>query len=238
MVHLAGENVAGGRWTKARKARIRDSRVLGTRLLAETLAKLARPPRVLVSASAIGYYGDRGDEMVDETAPPGDGFLADVCKAWEAETKPAEDAAIRVVRVRIGVVLAERGGALEKMLTPFKLGLGGRIGDGQQWMPWVAIDDLVRAIRFALDTGTLTGAVNAVAPRPVRNREFTDTLGQVLGRPTVLPVPPLALKAALGGQMAEEMLLGGARVIPRALDEAGFSFAYPELEGALRHVVS
>ena len=189
VVHLAGENIASGRWTTAKKARIRDSRVKGTELLCQTLARLDRPPKTLVSTSAVGYYGDRGDEVLTEDSPPGHGFLAEVCEAWEAATEPAAAKGIRVVRLRIGVVLSPRGGALAKMLPAFKMGLGGRIGNGRQYMSWITLDDLVGVIRFALTNNELSGPVNAVSPNPVTNLEFTKTLGRVLHRPTVLPLP-------------------------------------------------
>ena len=237
VVHLAGENIAAHRWTESFKAKIRDSRVRGTRLLCDTIASLTSKPAVLVSASAVGYYGNRGDEPVDESSPPGRGFLADVCHEWEVATHPARDADVRVANLRIGVVLAPRGGALGKMLPPFKLGLGGVVGSGEQYLSWIAIDDLVRVIRFALHAAALAGAANAVAPEPVTNREFTKTLGRVLGRPTVFPMPAAAARLAFG-EMANEMLLGGVRAQPRALSAAGFEFAYPQLEPALRHVLS
>ncbi|MEX2307697.1 MAG: TIGR01777 family oxidoreductase [Pirellulales bacterium] len=236
VVHLAGEGIAAHRWSESVKNKIRDSRVKGTRLLCETLASLAVKPAVLVSASAIGYYGDRGDEPVDESSPPGRGFLAEVCQAWEAATHPARDADIRVVNLRIGVVLSSKGGALAQMLTPFRLGLGGVIGSGRQYISWIALDDLVRVVQFTLHAAALCGPVNAVAPAPATNREFTKTLGHVLRRPTVLPMPAAAARLAFG-EMADAMLLGGARVEPRALSAAGFEFKFPQLEPALRHVL-
>jgi len=237
VVHLAGEGIADHRWTDEFKRKILDSRQLGTQTLCDALAGLQNKPRVVVSASAIGYYGDRGEESVDESSPPGQGFLAHVCKAWEAATQPARDAGIRVVNLRIGVVLSRDGGALAKMLTPFKLGAGGVIGSGRQVMSWIALDDLMGAILFALSNSSLAGPVNAVSPQPVTNREFTKTLGRVLGRPTIFPMPAFAAKLAFG-EMADEMLLGGVRVEPRALAAAGFEFQYPQLEPALRHVLS
>ena len=236
IVHLAGENLAAHRWTEAAKARIRDSRIKGTRLLCETLAGLATKPSVLVSASAVGYYGDRGDKPVDESSPPGRGFLAELCQQWEAETNAARDADIRVVNLRLGVVLSPDGGALAKMLTPFKLGVGGVLGSGRQYLSWIALDDVVRAIQFALAAAAICGPVNAVTPQPVTNREFTKTLGQVLGRPTIFPLPAFAARLVFG-EMADEMLLGGVRVEPQALRSAGFEFRYPELEPALRSMV-
>jgi uncharacterized protein len=236
VVHLAGENIAGGRWTESFKRRILESRTKGTRLLAETLAGLEMKPSVLVSASAIGYYGNRHDEEVDELAPSGNGFLAEVCREWEAATEPAHDAGIRVVKLRIGPVLSPKGGALAKMLTPFKLGLGGVIGSGRQYFSWIALDDLVNAIVFAVENESLVGPVNAVAPGAVTNRDFTKTLGRVLGRPTIFPMPAFAARLAFG-EMADEMLLGGVKVAPHELIKTGFRFEYPQLEPALVHLL-
>jgi uncharacterized protein (TIGR01777 family) len=236
-VHLAGENVASGRWTEAKKARIRDSRVRGTELLAGALAGLSPKPEVLVSASAIGYYGARGDEILHETSPRGGGFLASVCQQWEAATGAARDAGIRVVNARIGVVLSAEGGALAKMKMPFLLGLGGRIGDGSQYMSWITLDDVVSALVFAVENEGLAGPVNLVAPAPVTNASFTKTLGSVLNRPTVLPVPKFALRLGAGTEMADEMLIGGARVVPSVLQAAGFEWKHPTLEPALRSVL-
>ena len=236
VVHLAGENIAAGRWTAARKARIRDSRVKGTGLLSETLARLERPPRVLVSASAIGYYGSRGDEVLTEKSHLGTGFLAEVCRDWEEATAPAARRGIRVAILRFGVIFSAHGGALPKMLTPFRLGLGGRIGDGRQYMSWVALDDTIGAIHHALATETLAGPVNVVAPQPVTNAEFTKTLGRVLGRPTVFPMPAFAARLAFG-EMADELLLASQRVKPARLLDTHYQFRFPELEGALRHLL-
>jgi uncharacterized protein (TIGR01777 family) len=236
VVHLAGENIAGGRWNESFKRRILESRAKGTRLLADTLANLEMKPSVLVSASATGYYGNRGDEEVDELAPSGNGFLAEVCREWEAAAQPAHDAGIRLVKLRIGPVLSPQGGALAKMLPPFKLGLGGVIGSGRQYFSWIALDDLVSAISFALESESLVGPVNAVAPGAVTNREFTKTLGRVLGRPTIFPMPAFAARLAFG-EMADEMLLGGVRVAPHELTAAKFKFAHPNLEPALRHLL-
>jgi uncharacterized protein (TIGR01777 family) len=233
VVHLAGENVGQPPWTEERKRRIMDSRVQGTTLLARTLAGLSPRPQVLVSASATGWYGDRGDEVLDESAPPGGGFLAEVCRAWEASAEPARAAGIRVVHPRIGVVLAAEGGALEKLLTPFRLGVGGKLGTGKQWMSWVALHDVVEALRFALRADGLAGPANLTSPAPATNEEFTRALGHVLGRPTVFGVPKFALRLALG-QMADEALLASQRAVPNRLREAGFTFQYPDLEGALR----
>jgi uncharacterized protein (TIGR01777 family) len=236
VVHLAGEGIASHRWTPAVKERIRESRAKGTRLLCETLASLSVKPSVLVSASAVGYYGDRGDEPLDESSTPGQGFLAEVCQEWEAATQPARDANIRVVNLRIGMVLSKKGGALAKMLTPFRLGIGGILGTGQQYVSWITLDDLVRAIIFALNASALSGPVNATAPEPVTNREFTKTLGHVLHRPTVAPMPAFAARI-LFGEMADEILLSGNRALPRALENARFTFQNPQLEPALRHVL-
>lgn len=236
VVHLAGENIASGRWTAARKARIRDSRVLGTRTLCETLAQLSQPPQVLVSASAIGYYGDRAAEPLWENSAFGTDFLAEVCRVWEEATQPAVQKGMRVVLLRIGIVLSPTDGALAKMLFPFKLGLGGIVGSGKQYMSWIALDDVCGAIAHALVTDTLQGPVNAVAPYPVTNREFTRTLGRVLGRPTVFPVPAFAARLAFG-EMADALLLASTRVEPKRLLATQYSFRYPELDGALRHLL-
>jgi uncharacterized protein len=236
VVHLAGENIADGRWTDARKQAIRRSRVESTRLLCETVANRPTVPKTLVCASAIGYYGDRGAETMTEDSAPGSDFLSGVCKEWEEAAAPAQKKGIRVVNLRIGVVLSGRGGALAKMLTPFKLGVGGRLGTGSQFMSWIALSDVVRAILFALETESLRGAVNAVAPRPVTNAEFTRTLGGVLGRPTIFPIPAFAARTAFG-EMADALLLASTRVRPAKLEESGFTFQYPELEGALRAVL-
>ena len=233
VVHLAGENVAAGRWTDRRRSEIRDSRIVGTRLLAEHLAALSRPPRVLVCASAVGFYGDSGGVECTEASPRGRGFLADVCGHWEAACEPASARGIRVVILRIGLVLATEGGALPRMLPAFQLGLGARLGNGKQWMSWIALADLIRVIEHAIADETLRGPVNAVAPEPVTNAEFTMTLARVLGRPAFLAVPALVLRGTLGS-MAEELLLSGARVIPARLQNAGFPFEHARLEPALR----
>ena len=236
VVHLAGESIAAGRWTATRKARIRDSRVQGTCVLSEALAATDKPPAVLVSASATGFYGHRGDETVDEDSPAGSGYLANVCRDWEAATDPAADKGLRVVRLRIGVVLSAAGGALAKMLRPFRLGVGGVMGSGEQYLSWIALDDLVGAIQHAISAHELQGPVNAVAPYPVTNREFTKTLGRVLRRPTVFPVPAFALRAAFG-EMANALLLASTRVTPTRLTNSGFKFRFPQLEDALRHLL-
>jgi uncharacterized protein len=236
VVHLAGESIAASRWTPEQKVRLRESRVKGTRLLAETLARLATPPRVLVCASAVGYYGNRGDELLNEESAPGPDFLSRVCRDWEAATEPATQKGIRVVNLRFGMVLSPAGGALGKMLTPFRLGVGGVIGSGRQYMSWIALDDVVGAIHHSLVTDTLRGPVNAVAPRPATNREFTKTLGRVLSRPTLFPMPAFAVRAAFG-EMADALLLAGQRVEPARLVASGYEFRFPELEGALRYVL-
>jgi uncharacterized protein (TIGR01777 family) len=238
VVHLAGENV-GVRWTRERKRRIRESRVAATRLLAEALAGRKRPPSVLVAASAMGIYGDRGDEVLTEdsvpSGPPSD-FLVEVGREWEAATAPARDAGIRVVNLRFGIVLTPAGGALGRMLTPFRLGVGGPLGNGRQWVSWISIDDAIGAIHHALLTGGLSGPVNAVAPEPVTSRLFAATLGRVLGRPALLPAPAPALRL-LFGEMAETALLGSQRLAAPRLLAAGYSFRHPRLETALRHVL-
>ena len=237
VIHLAGENVGSGRWTAARKAAIRDSRVNGTRLLCEALAGLARPPKTIVCASAIGIYGDRGEDTLTEESPAAAGFLAEVCREWEAAAATAAEKGIRVVHLRIGMVLSTKGGALPRMLPLFRAGLGGVIGSGRQYISWVALDDLPLILLHALQHGFLRGPVNAVAPQPVTNREFTEALGRVLSRPTPLPVPAFALRLAVGREMADALLLASARVVPRRLEETGYSFRYPELGGALRHLL-
>jgi uncharacterized protein (TIGR01777 family) len=235
VVHLAGESVAG-RWSDAKKERIRHSRVDGTRTLAGALAHLEQPPRVLVCASAIGYYGDRGDELLTEASPPGHDFLADVVKQWEAASEPAEQAGIRVVRLRFGIVLSPAGGALRTMLVPFRLGVGGKLGSGRQWMSWVSIDDVVGAIRHALASDGLAGAFNTVAPNPVTNAEFTKALGRALGRPTLLAVPAPAARLALG-EFAQEALKS-TRVVPERLTGSGYGFRHTEVDAALRDVLA
>lgn len=237
VVHLAGENIASGRWTAARRARIRRSRIEGTKLLSSALAALAPPPRVFVSASAIGYFGNRGDELLRESSSPGNGFLADLCQEWENAARPAQRAGIRTVNFRIGLVLSRAGGALARMLLPFRFGLGGRLGNGNQYMSWIVLDDLVNACIHCIETAGLSGPLNAVAPRPVTNREFTKALGAVLGRPTFLPMPAPILRLLLG-QMADELLLASTRVEPTALESSGFSFQKENLTEALRSVIS
>jgi uncharacterized protein (TIGR01777 family) len=237
VVNLAGENVAQGRWTAEKKNRIRSSRVDGTRVLAGTLTSLSDGPRLLVNASAIGFYGDQGDRVLDEDSESGTGFLADVCRDWEAATEPAEKAGVRVVRMRLGVVLSKKGGALAKMLLPFRLGLGGIVGSGRQHWSWIALEDVAGAFMHVIEHSDLRGAVNVVAPHPVTNREFTKALGRVLGRPTFFPMPALAARLVLG-EMADELLLSSTRVIPEKLNSTGYRFRLPDLEAALRTIVS
>lgn len=235
-VHLAGESIAAGRWTEAVKRRIRESRTRGTRLLAESLARLEPRPSVLVSASAIGIYGDRGDEVLTEESHLGADFLAATGREWEAATAPAAEAGIRVVRLRFGIVLAREGGALPRMAQPFLLGAGGPIGNGRQWMSWVAIEDAVAVVLAALADPAYSGAINAVAPEPVRNADFGKALGRVLHRPSLLPVPAFALRL-LFGEMADVALLASQRVVPTRLAALGFRHRYPALEPALRHAL-
>ncbi|HEV8456034.1 MAG TPA: TIGR01777 family oxidoreductase [Gemmatimonadales bacterium] len=238
VVHLSGENV-GARWTTARKARIRSSRVASTRLLSETLAGLQRPPQVMVSASAVGIYGNRGDEVLTEESPLGDpdrDFLVAVTREWEKAAEPARVEGIRVVHSRFGVVLSPAGGALKKMLLPFRLGLGARLGSGKQWMSWISIDDAVQAVHQALIDDGLQGPVNVTSPEPVTNRDFTRTLARVLSRPALFAVPESALRLALG-EMARATILSSARVVPARLLQAGYRFGQPDLESALRHVL-
>jgi len=237
VVHLAGESIGGRRWTPEHKRRVRDSRGRGTRLLCETLAALGRPPRVLVSASGVGWYGDRGEETLTEESAPGAGFLADVAREWEGATEAAERRGIRVVRLRSGIVLTPRGGALEPMRRLTSVGLGGPLGSGRQWLSWIAVDDFVGAVGHALSHEPLRGAVNAVAPGAVRQREFARALARVLARPGWVPTPAIALRLVLGREMADELLLSSQRVEPRRLRETGYGFRFPALEPALRHVL-
>jgi len=235
VVHLAGENIAG-RWTEKRKTNIENSRIQGTKLLSESLAKLNKKPQVLIAASATGYYGDRGDEILSEESAPGEGFLTDVCLKWENATEVANEAGIRVFNLRIGMVLGLGGGALQKMLPPFKIGVGGKIGEGKQYWSWIAIDDLVGIIYYLLNSQDLKGPVNAVAPYPVTNSEFTFALGRVLNRPTILPLPGFVARGLLG-EMADATMLSSARVIPRKLLDSGYKFKYPKLEQALNSIL-
>ncbi|OGX48083.1 MAG: TIGR01777 family protein [Omnitrophica WOR_2 bacterium RIFCSPLOWO2_12_FULL_63_16] len=236
IVHLAGENIASGRWSARKKADIRGSRVISTRRLCESLAQHATPPQTLVCASAIGYYGHRGDERLTEESPSGSGFLAEVCREWERAAEPVLQRGVRVVHLRFGVVLSSRGGALAKLLPPFRLGLGGPLGGGTQQMAWLALDDVLGIIQHVLRSASVRGPVNAVSPNPVTNREFARVLGLVLRRPAVMPAPAFALKLLLG-QMAEETLLASAKAVPARLLASGYAFRYPELEGALRHLL-
>jgi len=237
VVHLAGESISEGRWNAAKKRSIRESRVQGTRHLSETLASLNSPPTVLVCASASGYYGSRGPEILTEESPAGEGFLAEVCQEWEAATQPAKEKGIRVVNLRFGIVLSSKGGALKKMLTPFKLGAGGKIGPGDQYWSWIDLDDVAGIIEFSLNHETLHGPVNASSPEPVSAGIFTDTLGRVLRRPTIFPLPAFAARLALG-EMADDLLLCSFRMMPAKLTAAGYTFAYPDLESSLRHLLT
>ncbi|MDP8950283.1 MAG: TIGR01777 family oxidoreductase [Actinomycetota bacterium] len=236
VVHLAGESIGEGRWTPEKKRRILESRVRGTRLLAETVANLSEPPEVMVSASAVGYYGDRGNELLREESEPGSDFLAEVCKAWEAAADPAREAGIRVVHPRNGIVLSTKGGALARTLPIFRLGGGGRIGSGRQWWSWIALDDVVGAILHSLANNSVEGPVNVGSPNPLTNAEYTRVLGEVLGRPTVFPLPAPAARLALG-EVADALLLASQRMEPAKLKQTGYEFRYPELEGALRHLL-
>lgn len=235
VVHLAGESIAG-RWTTEKKARIRDSRVQGTSALATAFARTGRPPKVMVCASAIGIYGDRGDEVLREESAPGSDFLAEVSQQWEVATEPAARAGIRVVSLRIGVVLSPRGGALGRMLTPFRMGAGGRIGSGRQWMSWITLDDLVGVIQHALAADSLRGPVNTVAPNPVTNAQFTRVLGQALHRPAIFPLPAFMVRLMFG-EMGEALLLGSQRVDCGKLVASGFRFRHPELKPALEAIL-
>ena len=234
--HLAGESVAEGRWTAAQKARIRDSRVVGTRNLVQGIAQVSDRPRVLVSASAVGYYGDRGEEELTESASPGRDFLADVCVTWEKEALAAEKLGVRVVTERTGIVLGAGGGALAKMLTPFKLGAGGPLGNGRQWMPWVHVSDLARLYLHAAEHESIRGPMNAVAPHPVRNSEFTKALGRQLRRPAFMPAPYLGLRL-LFGEFAQ-VLFASQRVVPQVALDTGFTFQYPDIAAALKEILA
>lgn len=236
VINLAGENIASGRWTQVKKARIRESRILTTRFFCETLAQLAQPPKVLINASAVGYYGNRDDEILTEESSPGSDFLAQVCQEWETATLPAKRKGIRVINLRFGMILGASGGTLAKMFPAFKLGLGGRLGSGTQFMSWVALDEVLSVIDHILGNENLQGPVNVVSPNPMTNIQFTKTLGRVLNRPTILSVPAFALKV-LFGEMAEALLLSSARAAPKKLLEAGYQFQYPLLEDALRHIL-
>ncbi len=237
VVHLAGAGIADHRWTDDHKRAIRDSRLDGTALLARTIAGMARPPAVLLSGSAIGIYGSRGDEVLDETSAPGTGFLADVCVAWEAATAPAADAGVRVAHLRTGIVLSGDGGALRKQLPLFKFGLGGKMGSGRQWQSWISIDDEVGAIVHLLSSA-VSGPVNLTAPNPVTNAEFTDTLGTALHRPTVLPIPKFGPQLLLGAEAADNLLFTGQRVVPKVLLADGYQFRHPDLADALQAAIA
>ncbi|MGH9946587.1 MAG: TIGR01777 family oxidoreductase [Pyrinomonadaceae bacterium] len=236
VIHLAGESISGLRWTDEKKKAIRDSRVHGTRTMIEAFAKLNKKPKVFISASAIGFYGDRGDDEMTETSAAGDTFLAETCKEWESESRRAEDMGIRTVLLRNGIVLSKEGGALGTMLTPFKLGVGGVVGSGKQWMSWVSMDDLVAVVNYAIENENIRGAINVTSPHPVTNEEFTKTLGGVLYRPTILPLPEFAVHMLMG-EMGDALLLDSTRVIPKRLADAGFEFKYPDLKTALENAV-
>ncbi|WP_417377579.1 TIGR01777 family oxidoreductase [Gimesia sp.] len=233
VIHLGGVNIANKRWSPEIKQKIYNSRVQSTSLLANSMAQLEQPPSIFICASAIGFYGDRGDERLDENSPHGRGFLADVCAGWEAATQPARDAGIRVINTRFGMILDKQGGALAQMLTPFKFGVGGKLGSGSQYWSWIALPDVVNAILFCLQHSEIHGPVNFVAPDEVTNLEFTKTLGKVLSRPTCLPVPAWAIKTIFG-EMGQELMLCSARVTPQKLQTAGYEFTYPKLEDAFR----
>ncbi|MGZ8733577.1 MAG: TIGR01777 family oxidoreductase [Acidimicrobiia bacterium] len=237
VVHLAGEGIAEKKWTPEQKRRILESRTKGTDLLARTIAGLDEKPAVLVSASAIGYYGNRGDEKLTEDGPPGDDFLAGVCRRWEDATVPASEAGVRVVVVRTGIVLSPKGGVLKQLLLPFRLGIGGRTGSGRQYMSWITLVDEIRAILFALDHERISGPLNLTAPNPVTNKELTSTLAAILHRPSILPTPLLPLKIRYGAELVENLLVNGQRVLPAGLAAAGFEFVYPDLEAGLRGIL-
>jgi uncharacterized protein (TIGR01777 family) len=237
IVNLAGESIAEGRWTEDKKKKIRDSRVNGTHLISEAMARLARKPRVFLCASATGIYGDRGDDILDEQSESGGGFLAGVCREWEKACEPAVRAGVRVVNLRLGPILARAGGLLEKMLTPFKMGLGGKVGSGKQYISWIAIDDVIEAMKLALNDESIRGPLNVVAPHAVTNERFTRALGEVLSRPTVMAMPAFAARFAFG-EMADEMLLVSQRVVPKKLNAAGFRFQFGEVGTALQHYVT
>jgi uncharacterized protein (TIGR01777 family) len=240
VVHLAGESLGERKWTPEQKERILESRVRGTQLLATTIAELASRPAVLISGSAVGFYGDRGDEILTEASPPPPpgNFLSDVCVAWETATAGAESAGIRTAHLRTGIVLSKEGGALARMLTPFKLGLGGRLGSGRQYMSWVSIDDEVGAILHAIDTDTIRGPLDVTGPAPVTNSEFTKALGAAVHRPTLLPTPLAPLKVIYGAELVQRVLVEGQRVLPAALEASGYAFRHPTLEAALDAVLA
>jgi len=237
VIHLAGENIAGGRWTKKKKERIKSSRIKGTKLLCEYVSSLKNKPKLLISASAIGFYGDRGEETLTEDSSKGTGFLADVCKKWEEATHIALSSGIRVVNMRFGMVLSPHGGALKRMLIPFKLGLGGIVGQGRQYISWIAIEDVLSAIDHIIKNEDISGPINFVSPNPVTNRYFTKTLAQILHRPALIPLPSL-MAQVLFGEMAKELLLSSTKVIPKRLIDSGYRFIYPRLESALKAYLS
>ena len=236
VIHFAGESISALRWTDEKKKAIRDSRVHGTRTMIEAFARLEKKPKVFISASAIGFYGDRGDEEMTETNSVGDTFLSEVSKEWESESRRAEDMGIRTVLLRNGIVLSKDGGALATMMTPFKLGVGGVVGSGKQWMSWVSLDDAVGIVDYALENENLRGAVNVVSPNPVTNEEFTKTLGEVLYRPTFLPLPEFAVNLVFG-EMGDALLIDSTRVVPKRLLDSGFKFRCPEIKSALENAV-
>ena len=236
VIHLAGEGIAGLRWTDEKKKAIRDSRVIGTHNLVNILADLNEKPKVFISGSAMGFYGDRGDDIVTETSKSGDTFLADVCREWEMESRRAEDLGIRTVLLRTSIVLSKDGGALATMLTPFKLGVGGVVGSGKQWMSWISLDDVVGIVNYALENENLRGAVNVASPNPVTNEEFTKTLGEVLYRPTFFPLPEFAVNLVFG-EMGDALLIDSTRVEPKRLKDAGYEFKYKDLKSALENAV-
>lgn len=236
VVHLAGESISALRWSDEKKKAIRDSRVFGTRSIIEALDKLERKPKTFISGAAIGFYGDRGDEVMTESSPAGKTFLAEISKEWEAESRRAEDLGIRTVLLRTGIVLSKDGGALATMMTPFKLGVGGVVGSGKQWMSWVSLDDVVGIINFALENESVRGAINVTAPNPVTNEEFTKTLGSVLYRPTFLPLPEFAVHMVFG-EMGDALLLDSTRVVPKRLLDAGYDFKFTDIKTALEHAV-
>lgn len=236
VVHLAGESVSGLRWTDEKKRSIRESRVSGTKTLVDALFELESRPKVFVSMSGVDFYGDTGDDAKVETDRAGDTFLAEVCKAWEAEARRAEDAGIRTVIFRAGMVLSKDGGAIASLLTPFKFGVGGVVGSGKQWMSWIEMDDMIAAINFAIENESIRGAVNAVSPNAVTNEEFTKTLGEVVYRPTLIPLPEFVVNLAMG-EMGHTLLLDSRRAIPKRLLDAGFQFKFPDLKTALEHAL-
>lgn len=236
VVHLAGENIASGRWTQSKKRKIEQSRVEGTYQLASQLADSPQKPSVFICASAIGFYGNRGDEWLDEESREGEGFLPQVCKKWEAAAGPAADAGIRTVHLRTGIVLSPTGGALKKMLPPFKMGMGGIMGNGRQYMSWISLPDMIGAIRFLITTDSVNGAINLVSPNPVSNLQFTKILGQTLHRPTIFPMPACAVRLIFG-EMANDLLLGSCRVAPKKLMNAGYTFLHTDLQAALKNLL-